>query len=44
MAIKFQWELNLLNSFFMCIRQLKVKIYWHVELLSFLALINEAYI
>lgn len=30
--------------FFMCIRQLKVKIYWHVELLSILASINEAYI
>lgn len=44
MAIKFQWELNFLNSFFMCIRQLKVKIYWHVELLSILASINEAYI
>lgn len=34
-----------INSFFMCInRQLKVKIYWHVELLSILASINEAYI
>lgn len=28
----------------MCIRQLKVKIYWHAELLSILASINEAYI
>lgn len=32
------------KQLFMCIRQLKVKIYWHVELLSILASINEAYI
>lgn len=28
----------------MCIRQLKVKIYWYVELLSILVSINEVYI
>lgn len=31
------------KQLFLC-RQLKVKIYWHVELLSILASINEAYI
>lgn len=34
------------KQLFLCVfnRQLKVKIYWHVELLSILASINEAYI